>query len=44
MSKSFTINKTINSEQHAWSIVTIPIGTIVEQITDTKNLISTIKG
>ena len=44
MSKSFTTIKLINSKQHDWSSVTIPIGTIVEQIPDTKNLISPIKG
>ena len=44
MSKSFTTIKPINSKQHDWSSVTIPVGTIVDQIPDTKNLISPIKG
>lgn len=44
MSKSFKTIKPINSKQQYWSNFTIPIGTIVEQIPDTKNLISPIKG
>lgn len=44
MSKSFKTIKLINSIHHAWSSVSIPVGTIVEQIPDTKNLINPIKG
>jgi uncharacterized protein len=44
MSKSFTTIKPINSQEHSWANVTIPIGTIIEQIPDTKNLINPIKG
>ncbi len=44
MSKSFKTIKPINSTHHAWSSVSISVGTIVEQIPDTKNLINPIKG
>jgi predicted esterase YcpF (UPF0227 family) len=44
MSKSFKTIKAINSIHDAWYSVSIPIGTILEQIPDTKNLINPIKG
>jgi hypothetical protein len=44
MFKLFKTINPINTKEHSWANVTIPIGTVVEQIPDTKNLIIPIKG
>ena len=42
--KFFKTIKLINSNQHTWSNIDVPIGTDVEQVIDTKNIINPIKG
>ena len=42
--KIFKTNKPINSIQHIWSNIDIPIGTYVEQVNDTKNIINPMNG
>ena len=44
MSKAFKTIKPISSKQNLWSTMDIPVGTILQQIPDTKNLIHPIKG
>lgn len=44
MPKQFKIIKSISAKQNLWSTLDIPVGTILEQIPDTKNLIHPIKG
>ena len=44
MSKQFKTIKPIAAKQNLWSNLDIPVGTILEQIPDTKNLIHPIKG
>jgi predicted esterase YcpF (UPF0227 family) len=44
MSKLFKTIKPISAKQNLWSTLDIPVGTILEQIPDTKNLIHPIKG
>jgi predicted esterase YcpF (UPF0227 family) len=44
MSKQFKTIKPISSKQDLWSTIDIPVGTILEQIPDTKNIIHPIKG
>ncbi|GAA4059531.1 YqiA/YcfP family alpha/beta fold hydrolase [Flavobacterium chungnamense] len=44
MSKQFKTIKPISAKQNLWSTLDIPVGTILEQIPDTKNLIHPIKG
>ena len=42
--KIFKTNKPINPKQHIWSHIDIPIGTYVEQVNDTKNIINPMTG
>lgn len=42
--KIFKTNKPINPIQHIWSKIDIPIGTYVEQVNDTKNIINPLNG
>jgi hypothetical protein len=42
--KLFKTNKPINPKQHIWSNIDIPIGTYVEQVNDTKNIINPMNG
>jgi predicted esterase YcpF (UPF0227 family) len=44
MSKQFKTIKLISAKQNLWSTVDIPVGTVLQQIPDTKNLIHPIKG
>ena len=44
MPKQFKTIKSISAKQNLWSTLDIPVGTILEQIPDTKNLIHPIKG
>lgn len=44
MPKQFKIIKSISAKQNLWSTLDIPVGTILEQIPDAKNLIHPIKG
>ena len=44
MSKTFKTIKPISSKQNLWSTMDIPVGTILQQIPDTKNLLHPIKG
>jgi predicted esterase YcpF (UPF0227 family) len=44
VSKQFKTIKSISSKQHDWSVIDIPVGTVLQQISDTKNLIHPIKG
>ena len=44
MSKQFKTIKPISAKQNLWLTIDIPIGAILQQITDTKNLIHPIKG
>lgn len=44
MSKQFTTIKPIAAKQNLWSSLDIPVGTILQQIPDSKNLIHPIKG
>jgi hypothetical protein len=44
MSKLFKTIKPISAKQNLWSTLDIPVGTILVQIPDTKNLIHPIKG
>ena len=44
MSKQFKTIKPIAAKQNLWSSLDIPVGTILQQIPDTKNLIHPIKG
>ena len=44
MSKQFKTVKSISSKHNFWTTVDIPVGTIFEQIPDTKNLINPFKG
>jgi hypothetical protein len=42
--KIFKTNKPINLKQHIWSNIDILIGTHVEQVNDTKNIINPMNG
>ena len=42
--KLFKTNKPINPKQHIWSNIVIPIGTYLEQVNDTKNIINPMNG
>lgn len=44
MSKQFKTIRPIAAKQNLWSTLDIPVGTILQQIPDTKNLIHPIKG
>lgn len=44
MPKQFKIIKSISAKQNLWSTMDILVGTILQQIPDTKNLINPIKG
>jgi predicted esterase YcpF (UPF0227 family) len=44
MTKQFKTIKSISSKHQDWATIDIPVGTILQQVPDTKNLIQPIKG
>ena len=44
MPKQFKTIKPISTKHNLWTTLDIPVGTILQQISDTKNLIHPIKG